>query len=81
MSDDDYCQSESTEVFSDDFTRLACLADIVAKYQDDRKKALDAKKPLRILNRCSRGHGLANPEVISKGKIILMNRIRKNEEK
>ena len=78
--DGDKFRSEESEIFSLDFTALACLADIVTMYQDDSEKALDPIMKPRILNRCSRGHGLANPEVISRGKVILMNRLRKNEK-
>ena len=78
--DGDKFRSEESEIFSLDFTALACLADIVTMYQDDRKKALDPIMKPRILNRCSRGHEMANPEVISRGKVILMNRLPKNEK-
>lgn len=66
-------------IYSEDLTALACFADIVAMYQNDRQKALDPKIKPRIINRCSRGHNLADPEIIKKGKVILMNRLRKNQ--
>ena len=77
--DADKFRSEDSEIFTIDFTALACLADIVAMYKDDRQKALDPVIKPRILNRCSRGHGIANPEIISKGKVILPNRLQNNE--
>lgn len=77
--DADKFRSEDSELFSLDFTALACLADIVALYKNDPTKALDPVMKPRILNRCSRGHGIANPEIISKGKVILPNRLRKTE--
>lgn len=67
------------DLFSDDITAAALLADIIREYQMDRKKALDPTIKPQINNRCSRGHCLPNPETLSKGKIILKNRLRMNE--
>lgn len=67
-------EADDNGVFSADFTINSILADIIREYQNDRDKAVDPKIKPRINNKCSRGHSLANPEIIQKGKIILKNR-------
>lgn len=68
-------------ILSTEFTVNSILADIIREYQDDRPRAIDSKIKPRINNRCSRGHCLANPETISKGKIILQNRTKNDSNK